>query len=294
MKLCPTCQRTYEDDALRFCLEDGTALVGAEGSAYDPGATIRMTGPRVTDDAPTEVPGEDRSAQTRAARPRAKPSPWAERKYEPTPAATHKSSAAPWILVAAVVLGLSAIAVAFIMTRGSGSNNTEVAQSNQNVSVSASPYASPSPSLSASPSPSLNDEQRPVNVPEPVRGKVEYYPPGVPTPTVMPSPTPSLPPEEQPGPGGPISGGVLNGKAVSLPKPPYPQIARSARASGTVTVQVTIDESGKVIRARAVSGHPLLQSAAVNAAYNAKFAPTKLSGQPVKVTGIITYNFVLD
>ena len=90
----------------------------------------------------------------------------------------------------------------------------------------------------------------------------------------------------------PISGGVLNGKAITLPKPSYPQIARSAKASGTVVVQVTIDEMGDVIEARAVSGHELLQAAAVEAARQAKFTPTKLSGQPVKVTGVITYNFV--
>jgi protein TonB len=84
----------------------------------------------------------------------------------------------------------------------------------------------------------------------------------------------------------------LNGKAISLPKPPYPAIARSARAAGTVVVQVTIDESGKVISARAISGHPLLQAAAVQAAYGARFSPTQLSGQPVKVTGTISYNFV--
>jgi protein TonB len=85
---------------------------------------------------------------------------------------------------------------------------------------------------------------------------------------------------------------VLNGKAVSLPKPAYPPIARAARASGLVTVQVTIDESGKVISARAIGGHPLLQQAAQQAAYQARFSPTLLAGQPVRVTGIITYNFV--
>jgi protein TonB len=104
-----------------------------------------------------------------------------------------------------------------------------------------------------------------------------------PPPPPKPTPTPRR---------APISGGVLNGKAISLPKPPYPPIARAARAAGTVTVQVTIDESGKVISARAVGGHPLLQQAAVQAAYGARFSPTQLSGQPVKVTGIITYNFV--
>lgn len=88
-----------------------------------------------------------------------------------------------------------------------------------------------------------------------------------------------------------ISGGVLNGKATSLPKPAYPPIAKQAHASGTVVVQVTVDEKGNVVTARAVSGHPLLQAAAVSAARGAKFSPTKLNGKPVRVTGVITYNF---
>lgn len=92
----------------------------------------------------------------------------------------------------------------------------------------------------------------------------------------------------------PISGGVLNGKAISLPKPVYPAIAKAARASGTVIVQVTIDESGKVTEARAVSGHPLLQASAVQAARQARFPPTQLAGKPVKVTGTISYNFMAE
>jgi protein TonB len=101
------------------------------------------------------------------------------------------------------------------------------------------------------------------------------------------------PPEVKPTPPrAPISGGVLNGKAISLPKPGYPPIARAAHASGTVVVQVLIDENGNVVSAHAVSGHPLLQAAAVGAARQARFSPTKLSGQPVKVTGVIQYNFV--
>jgi protein TonB len=102
---------------------------------------------------------------------------------------------------------------------------------------------------------------------------------------------PPPPPQPTP-PRAPISGGVLNGKAISLPKPSYPAIARSAHASGTVVVQVVIDENGRVISANAVSGHPLLQAVSVAAARQARFSPTKLSGQPVKVTGVITYNFV--
>jgi protein TonB len=100
------------------------------------------------------------------------------------------------------------------------------------------------------------------------------------------------PPPPKPTPHAPISGGVLNGRAVHLVQPPYPAIARSAHASGQVVVQVLIDENGNVVAAHATSGHPLLQAAAVNAARSSKFTPTKLSGQPVKVNGVIIYNFV--
>jgi TonB family protein len=127
-----------------------------------------------------------------------------------------------------------------------------------------------------------------------VKGTPDYIPPGndvvygdpnAPVPNAPSSPPRTTLKE-------PIRGGILNGKAISLPKPAYPAIARSARASGTVVVQVIVDETGKVISARAISGHPLLQAAAVQAAYGARFSPTQLSGQPVKVTGTISYNFV--
>jgi len=85
---------------------------------------------------------------------------------------------------------------------------------------------------------------------------------------------------------------VLNGKAIRLVQPTYPAMARTAHVSGQVSVQVLIDENGNVVAAHASSGHPLLQPAAVAAARASKFTPTKLSGQPVKVNGVIIYNFV--
>jgi TonB family protein len=88
--------------------------------------------------------------------------------------------------------------------------------------------------------------------------------------------------------------GVVNGMATYLPKPVYSAIAKAARAFGTVTVQVLIDEHGKVVSARAVSGNALLLRESVQAAYQARFTPTTLSRQPVKVSGVITYNFVLQ
>jgi TonB family protein len=93
---------------------------------------------------------------------------------------------------------------------------------------------------------------------------------------------------------GVVDGGILNSKALTLPKPPYPPIARQVKASGTVVVQVLIDENGNVIQARPISGHPLLQPAATAAARNAKFAPRKVGGKAVKVRGLINYNFVAE
>ena len=89
----------------------------------------------------------------------------------------------------------------------------------------------------------------------------------------------------------PVSIGVVNGRATHLPKPPYPPAAIAVRAEGEVSVQVTIDESGKVISSKAMSGHPLLKREAERAAWNARFTPTLLSKVPVKVTGVIVYNF---
>ncbi|MCM3871737.1 MAG: TonB family protein [Pyrinomonadaceae bacterium] len=111
------------------------------------------------------------------------------------------------------------------------------------------------------------------------------------TPTDSKNPTPASTPEAA-GKRAPISGGVLNGKAITLPRPEYPADARAARVGGVVVVQITVDEYGNVISARAVSGNQMLHQVCVNAANQARFAPTFLMGEAVKVTGVITYNFV--
>jgi TonB family protein len=90
-----------------------------------------------------------------------------------------------------------------------------------------------------------------------------------------------------------VDGGIMNGKAIELPDPIYPAAARAANVSGAVSVKVVIGEDGAIISATAISGHPLLQAAAVDAARQARFSPTFLSNAPVKVTGILTYNFDL-
>jgi len=119
-------------------------------------------------------------------------------------------------------------------------------------------------------------------VADPGQGLVDTDEPPPPAAVVKPTPKPA--PRT-------VSGGVLNGKATSLPTPAYPAIAKAAGAKGAVSVQVLIDESGRVVSASAVSGHPMLRAAAVGAAQRARFSPTLLTGQAVKVSGVITYNF---
>ena len=89
------------------------------------------------------------------------------------------------------------------------------------------------------------------------------------------------------------SQGVFNGKALRLPIPPYPPQARDVKASGPVIVAVLIDESGRVLKAKAVcDGHPALIPVSLAAAREAKFEPTTIGGKPVQVTAMITYNFM--
>jgi TonB family protein len=91
----------------------------------------------------------------------------------------------------------------------------------------------------------------------------------------------------------PISGGMLSGKAIKGVPPAYPAVAKAAGAQGPVTVEIVVNEDGGVESAKAVSGHPLLQQAAVDAAKEWRFSPTRLSGNPVKVSGKISFVFAL-
>jgi len=118
------------------------------------------------------------------------------------------------------------------------------------------------------------------------RGGDEPPPPPPPPPKPTPEPTPRGPQK--------ISSGVLQGMALKRPKPTYPPIARAARASGAVVVQVVISEDGRVEEAVVQSGHPLLRDAALQSARQWVFRPTTLSGVPVKVQGVLTFNFTLQ
>jgi protein TonB len=106
--------------------------------------------------------------------------------------------------------------------------------------------------------------------------------------TPPPVPTPVKPQTQR------LTSVMLIAKAISIPKPPYPPMAKAIGAQGSVAVQILVDEQGKVISAQPVSGHPTLVAAAKQAAFQARFTPTILNGQPVKIQGVITYNFVMQ
>jgi protein TonB len=153
---------------------------------------------------------------------------------------------------------------------------------NANVNANANmrtptPTPRPSPSPSVSPSPAdedvedTNSNTRPPATPSPQ-----------PSPTVR---TPATPSNRV------VNGGVLNGRAISLSTPAYPPAARQMRAAGPVMVEVSVDEAGRVVSARAVSGHPLLRSSAEAAARQSRINPLRINNENVKTNGVLIYNF---
>ena len=90
-----------------------------------------------------------------------------------------------------------------------------------------------------------------------------------------------------------ISGGFLNDKAMVFPQPEYPSMAKRARVSGTVNVQILVNEDGRVSAASATSGPRLLRDAAKQAALQAEFEPIVFRGQRKKISGILRYRFEL-
>jgi TonB family protein len=156
--------------------------------------------------------------------------------------------------------------------------------SNANVNANANlktPTPTPKPTPSVTPTPA----ETPINGNS---ANTNSAPSFTPRPTPFVSPTPPGTPSNR----APVNAGALNGRALSLATPAYPPAARAMRASGPVTVQVMLDENGNVISAHAVSGNPLLRESAESAARRSRFAPVRLSGQPVKATGFVSYNFV--
>jgi len=300
MRICPKCGAQFGDET-NYCLEDGTQLPVPATAEYGEKTLEFPSGPPPTQ-ASISKESVEQTTETRYQSPQSTPP-----RFTP-PGVQREGSSARYLLpltllgLGIVTLGVAGIGLfAYLYSRrpdvASANVNTVNRPANLQNPSSASnssnlPVAFPgSNSTAANSGTTAADEPRATPTPRsqmptpaPTKGPVDKPEPSPPQPPATPGnrlPVPKT-----------IAGGVLNGKAINLPKPPYPPAARAVRASGLVSVQVLIDEDGRVMSASAVSGHPLLRGAAEQAARGARFSPTLLSGQPVKVSGVITYNFV--
>jgi TonB family protein len=121
----------------------------------------------------------------------------------------------------------------------------------------------------------------------PTRHENEVVPPDPPKPITQPRADENRQPVR-------LTSTVLQGKVTVRRTPDYPPLAKQVHLEGSVSVEVIIAPDGRVESARAVSGHPLFVKAAVDSAYGWRFEPTMLNSTPVRVTGIIVFNFKLN
>ena len=309
MRSCPQCGARYTDD-LRFCLHDGTTLVSATTDDLAGLPTEQFTAQTIQDNDPSvfkTLPSADVPEQeTRIAPPRSAP----QYSFSAVEPASKMGCTMTLGKVAAALLFVAGLGLAGIIFTYKSANYTaqlEPPMSNSTTSSANSNRVILDPSLGGGTASNTMSNttaaSNSANMPVPSATHTPAAATPQPTatrevttiapPKTIPTPEPESTPADSDNvdaPGRIMRGGQLNGRAISLPKPPYPPAARAVRASGPVNVRVLIDDSGSVIAANAVSGHPLLRAAADAAARNARFPPLGRRGN--RVTGIITYNFV--
>ena len=321
MKYCPTCNTRYDEEILRFCMKDGTPLLDEDEPKFvampseslgeleedDPSdvTVVRRNNPGAEpqDDRPRIVVPTYEEARRQEARARVAP-PY----YPPQKPNTAKVVILT-ILGTLVVVGIVGGGVWLLQRNGANSNTNVNANMNANANVNANtnlgidtnfnfnlnanfnsstnlntnvnanvktptPTPKPSPSVTPSPTPDEDATPAPSRTPLPTPQPTIIRPGGSPTPRPVATPPRNL------------NGGLLNGMAVNLARPVYPPLAKQVGASGQVRVQVSVDANGNVVSARAVSGHPLLRSAAENAARQ-----SKMRGDAANTTGELLYNF---
>jgi len=164
-----------------------------------------------------------------------------------------------------------------------GNTNTNL---NTKINANAkTPTPTPKPTATSNANANTNSNLNNSNLATPTPSNTLPSATPIPNTTTIPSPT-------APASNRPVNAGVLNGRAVNLPKPAYPPIAKQMRASGQVAVQVFVDESGNVTSAKATSGNSLLRLPAEAAARQSRFNPIIIGDRAVKATGIVVYNFI--
>ena len=321
MKYCPTCETRYDEEILRFCMKDGTPLLEEEEPNFVamPSESIDEVEDDPSDvtvvrrNVPTQEPEQDRpriivptyeEARRQETRARVVPP------YYPPPKPNTAKVVILTILGTLAVVAIAGAGIWFL--QGSNESNSNVnANANMNANINANtnlgidtnfnfnlnanfnsgvsnvntnvnanlrtPTPTPRPSPSVTPSATPDDD----NVtPSPSRTPIPTPQPTIIRPGGSPSPRPAATPNRN------LNSGLLNGMAVNLARPVYPPLAKQIGASGPVRVQVSVDGNGNVVSARAVSGHPLLRSAAENAARQSKMRP-----DAANTTGQILYNF---
>jgi periplasmic protein TonB len=89
-------------------------------------------------------------------------------------------------------------------------------------------------------------------------------------------------------------GNVMLGAVLHRAEPPYPQIAKAARVSGSVQLECVVGVDGHIQEVKVKSGNPLLIRAAVDAAWQWVYAPSKLNSVPIEIVTILTFTFKLN
>ncbi len=331
MKFCPTCRTRYDEEILRFCTKDGTPLIEeklpnftelpSESVAGDEDEeTIVRRKPAVF---PPNSPAEKPHSSPRIVIPTSEektPLPPIQQQVRTNPTvyqAAPKSNTGKVVLltILGTVILLAGAGGIFWMLQSENAGN---ANSNANANIY-NVNTNPPTNLNIGNSFNFNVGSANTNTNANLNTNVAIKTPTPtpkPTPTPTPKPTPSpdtnsnsstnansaLPsntrpisspsPSETPAVNRPVNAGVLNGRAVNLPTPAYPAAAKAMRAGGRVTVQITVDEGGNVLSARAMSGHPLLRQSAEAAALQSRINPIKVNNQAVAATGLLVYNFI--
>ena len=319
MKYCPTCETRYDEDILRFCMKDGTPLLEEEEPKFValPSESLE----EAVDDEAGDVTVVRRNIPIPPdpERPRIVVPTYEEAREQqrarvaPPYAAPAKSNTAKivFLTILATLGVLTAVgAGVWFLQRDDAANSNVNTNVNANANINANtnlgidtnfnfnlnsnfnggtnlntnlntnvktPTPTPKPSPSATPSPTPDDDD---TTPTPSRTPIPTPQPTIIRPGGSPTPRTPSPPNRN------LNGGVLNGMAVSLPRPIYPPMAKQIGASGEVRVQVAVDGNGNVISARAVTGHPLLRSAAESAARQ-----SRMRSEAANSTGQIVYNF---
>jgi TonB family protein len=265
VKTCPTCGNGYSDE-LSYCLQDGTLLRGRPTSELSDRPTEVYRGQGNDTDLSTAetVVASEEQIGTPAAMPTAPPAVVSEKRFhfsaiEPASRMGCSLTIGQVATALVVVVGLGLVGLYISLNNSS----SEVAMMNKSAARNAN-SAMPVPMSNATSNATSNAASTAANVP------------------FTPADTAR-----------PVVSAELDSLAIDVPVPAYPPAARAAKAAGKVTVEVEIDDAGRVVAAKAVAGHPLLTEAALSAARSSKFRPKFIDGGPVPTRGTITYNFAV-